>query len=340
MKNPIKRVSSIDVAKLAGVSQSTVSRVFSDKVHLISEETIKKVTKASDELGYSPSILASALSKKKTKIIGIEINDFNNAYYMQALGMFSRAFEAKEYQLMIIPGDRHLVGYEKDMENRLKLALTYQLAGLILTNTVMDEEYLRWCEKYQTPIFMFNRISGENHQFNSVVGDNYQGGYEIGQLMIEKKYKKVAYIAGDANAYTNRKREEGFKSSIKNSKINCITIQGSFSYKSGYKAALKIIKMKEPVEAVFCASDSIALGFIDGIKHESELVIPQDIGVAGFDGIIEGQNINYQLTTYRQPLEQIIKKTVEALVDMIETDETKTVQLIIPGQLIKRDSMK
>lgn len=340
MKSSKKRVSSKDVAKLAGVSQSTVSRVFSDKAKLISLETRNRVIKASDELGYRPSIIASSLSKNKTKIIGIEINDFSNAYYMKALGIFSRAFQAEGYELMIIPVDKKTNGDGLNMEDRLKSALEYQVAGLILTNAVMDDEYLNWCDKYQTPIFMFNRISSENHRFNSVIGDNYQGGYEIGQLMIKNNYSNVAYIAGDSNAFTNRKREEGFKESLLTSDIDCFTIEGTFDYDSGYRAAIEVIKNNKTIEAVFCGSDSIALGFIDGIHHESDLRIPEDIAVVGFDGIDEGENINYRLTTYKQPLEKIVEETVRALLNMIESDEITPFQLTIPGEIILRDTMK
>lgn len=334
-------VSSKDVAKLAGVSQSTVSRVFSDKAEMISSKTKEKVAKAAKELGYRPNSIARSLSTRMTRIIGIEINDFNNAYYMQALGMFSRAFHGKGYQLMILSGDK-----DQGIETRLKSALEYHVDGVIMTNAVLDSDYLKWCNKYRIPIFMFNRINHENHRFNSVIGDNYQGGYDIGKLMVDHGYGHVAYIAGDDNAYTNLKREAGFIAGLGDAPISVSKIKGTFSYESGYQAALKMIKSKASlgeyaeVEAVFCASDSIALGFIDGIRHGSDINIPEDLSVVGFDGIDEGENINYRLTTYQQPLQEVVDATVEGMVKLVETGEDQPVRLVIQGKLLQRESFR
>ena len=145
-----KRVSSIEVAKAAGVSQSTVSRVFSSKADLISAETRNRVMEVAKDLGYRPSILGRALSTATTKIIGIEINDFGNAYYMKALGMFSKAFQAKGYQMMIFSAEN-----SRDLESKVKKALDYQVSGLIYTNAVLSDDNLMWCEKYHTPVFVF-----------------------------------------------------------------------------------------------------------------------------------------------------------------------------------------
>lgn len=330
-----KRVSSIDVAKVAGVSQSTVSRVFSNKAELISPETRKRVTEAAQQLGYRPSILGRALSTTTTNIIGIEINDFSNAYYMKALGMFSTAFQQKGYQLMLFSGKD-----SKDLESKVKKALDYQVSGLILTNANMSDEDLAWCEKYQTPVFLFNRISSEDHPLNAVLGDNRLGGYTVGRTLLDNGYKRIAYVAGDENAYTNHERESGFYQAAQESEAFVGRIQANFSYDGGYNAGLEFLKTYSDLEAVFCASDSIALGFLDALRTNHQIKIPEDLVVVGYDGIEEGGNLNYKLTTYCQPLEAMVERIVDGMIGQIEGSIEEKIQEKLKGSLLIRDTFK
>ncbi len=335
MKDPGKRISSKDVAKLAGVSQSTVSRVFSENSNLISKETRNKVTKAANELGYRPSLIARSLKEKSTKIIGIEINDFKNSYYMKALGMFAETFQERGYNLMIFN-----VEESENMENKLKKALEYQVAGLIITNAILSDEYLEWCTRYQIPIFMFNRINHEEHKLSSIVCDNYLGGKKIAELLYENGLKKIAYISGNENSSTNKGRESGFSDFLKIKNISYTKIQGEFSYESGFQSAEKLINSHKNIDSIFCASDSIALGVIDYIKNKTSIRIPEDISVVGFDDIDEAGNINYNLTTYKQPIRELVDYTVKEMVDRIEKKTEKMVNIKLEGELLIRNSCK
>ncbi|WP_372714055.1 LacI family DNA-binding transcriptional regulator [Ilyobacter sp.] len=335
VKSSNKKISSKDVAKLAGVSQSTVSRVFNESCKLISEETRNRVIKAANELGYRPSLIARSLKGKSTKIIGIEINDFKNSYYMKALGMFAEAFQERGFNLMIFNA-----GESENMEEKLKKALEYQVAGLIITRAILSDEYLEWCTRYHIPIFMFNRINHEKHKLSSVVCDNYLGGEKIGELLYNNGFRNIAFISGDENSSTNNGRESGFSEFLKSKNMTYTKIQGEFSYESGFKSAEQLINSMENTDSIFCASDSIALGVIDYIKNKTSLKIPEDISVVGFDDIDEGGNINYNLTTYKQPIKELIDFTVKEMIDRIENKTDKMINIKLEGEVLIRNSCK
>lgn len=330
-----KRISSKDVAKLAGVSQSTVSRVFSKNCNLISMDTRNKVTKAADSLGYRPSLIARSLKEKSTKIIGIEINDFKNSYYMKALGMFAEEFQKKGYNLMIFNS-----GESESMEEKLKKALEYQVAGLIITKAILSDEYLEWCTKYKIPIFMFNRINREKHQLSSIVCDNYLGGKKIAELLYDNGFENIAYISGDENSSTNKGREAGFSEFLESKNMTYTKIQGEFSYESGFQSAEKLMDSCKGIDSIFCASDSIALGAIDYIKNKNSLKIPEDISIVGFDDIDEAGNINYNLTTYKQPIKELVDCTVKEMMERIEKKTDEMVNIKLEGELLIRNSCK
>jgi DNA-binding LacI/PurR family transcriptional regulator len=330
-----KRVSSKDVAKAAGVSQSTVSRVYNESGIPVSEDKRIKVLETAEKLGYRPSLIARSLNQQSTRIIGIVVRHFNSSVYMKALEQFIRLFQNKGYTTMVFNIQE---GHE--VENNLKTALEYQVAGLIITSATISSPLVEGCLRYNTPVFLFNRLS-DGMQVNTVCHNNEEGGELVAELLVRKGHHRLVYVSGEKSSSTNRDRQKGFlaraeKLGIKKIKV----IDGDYSYQSGFDAAKLLIEERAVFDGVLCASDYMAMGFYDYLRKHSSLSIPEDVSLVGFDGISLFNDEMYPITTYQQPLEKMVENTVDQLINKINNFSPEPVHFIYSGKLIERGSVK
>lgn len=329
-----KRATSKDVAREAGVSQSTVSRVFNSSGISVSDAKKQRIFETAERLGYRPSQIARSLNSQSTKIIGFVLSEFENVFYMRVLSLFTKKLQEAGYSVMIFNlNDDH------EVEKNLKTALEYQVAGLIITSATLSSPLVEGCLRYKTPVFLFNRIS-DGLNVNTVCCDNIDGGKTIANYLIDRGHQKLVYISGEEKSSTNRDRKKGFIEQSKSRGLaEVVVLPGNYKYEAGFAAADTLTKEKVEFDGVFCAADAMALGFIDYIKYRTELRIPEDISIIGFDGIPLHNEIHYQLTTFKQPMERMVDKTIEGLLGKIENFTTDAVHYLFFGQLIARGSV-
>lgn len=329
-----RRVSSKDVAREAGVSQSTVSRVFNETGIPVSEKRRARVMAAANKLGYRPSIIARSLNNQSTKIIGIVIRRFDNEFYMRSLDRFSLALQDKGFSVM-------LFNLEDDaaMEDNLATALEYQVAGLIITSAHLTSPLVEGCIRFNTPVFLFNRIS-EGLKVDAVCNDNFAAGQEIAEYLHSAGHRNMVFVTGEKQSSTNKQREEGFVSRLRDLGVTDVRIvEGDFYYRSGFDAAAELIEEGTHFDAVFCASDYMAMGFYDYVRTRTRLAIPEDFSLVGFDGITIPNEEVYPITTYRQPLEQMVDTTVEALLKKIKRYDSVPQNYFIKGVIVERETV-
>jgi len=327
-----KRATSKDVAREAGVSQSTVSRVFNSSGINVSERKKKIILEAAEKLGYRPSQIARSLNAQSTKIIGFVMREFGNVFYMQALSLFTEKLQDAGYSVMIFN-----LKDDYQVERNLQTALEYQVAGLIITSATISSPLVEGCIKYKTPVFLFNRIS-EGINVNTVCCDNIDGGRAVADFLVDRGHRRFAYISGEAGSSTNRDRRRGFLEQLKQRGIEeVLEVAGDYSYESGFNAAEQVVSAR--CDGVFCAADAMAMGFIDYIKYRTELSVPEDISVVGFDGLPLQNDIHYSLTSFQQPLERMVDKTVEGLLDKIDTFSTDASHYLFFGHIVSRGSV-
>ncbi len=329
-----KRATSKDVAREAGVSQSTVSRVFNSSGISVSDAKKQRIFETAERLGYRPSQIARSLNSQSTKIIGFVLSEFENVFYMRVLSLFTKKLQEAGYSVMIFNlNDDH------EVEKNLKTALEYQVAGLIITSATLSSPLVEGCLRYKTPVFLFNRIS-DGLNVNTVCCDNIDGGKTIANYLIDRGHQKLVYISGEEKSSTNRDRKKGFIEQSKSRGLaEVVVLPGNYKYEAGFAAADTLTKEKVEFDGVFCAADAMALGFIDYIKYRTELRIPEDISIIGFDGIPLHNEIHYQLTTFKQPMERMVDKTIEGLLDKIKNFRTDAVHYLFFGQIMVRGSV-
>jgi DNA-binding LacI/PurR family transcriptional regulator len=317
-----------DVAKLAGVSQPTVSRVFFGGAS-VSEKTRKKVLAAAEELGYSPNEFARSLITNKTRIIGLVMKGVKNPFYPQVLKEFTSHFKKLGYSILFV----HTSNDEIQKED-VETLLNYNVAGVIITDATLSLKVTEDFKKNKIPLVLFNRkVEGQN--FFTVGTNNLAASRKIAEYLIQKGCSDMVYISGERNTSTSIEREKGFSEVLEKHQLGYQQYDSDFSYEGGYKTAKKIIQKGEIPSAFFVANDIMALGVLDALR-ENNILVPAETKVVGFDNIDMAGWPLYSLTTWEQPISEMVEKTVKYVLAEIDEYTGMTENIEIKGQLIER----
>ncbi|MFC3884496.1 LacI family DNA-binding transcriptional regulator [Bacillus songklensis] len=326
-----KQVNAMEVARLAGVSQSTVSRVFTPGSN-VSEKARRRVLEAAKELGYRPNALARGLIMNKTNMIGLVMGDIQNPFYPEILDKFTKGLREKGYHLLFVQTKN-----DEIQPNEISQFLEYNVEGVIVTDALLSSNVVSHFSENNIPVILFNRYT-KDFSCHFVCCDNYSAGKEIGEYLVQQGHRRFAYIAGRMNTSTSRDREKGFREVLGPKGIEPVTEIGNYTYEGGYQAALRLLTGDHPPDAIFCANDIMALGAIDAAKS-LEVSIPEDVSVMGFDDITMASWPPYSLTTWQQPVDEMIKATIHTLVNEIEGENEGPISVLLPGSLIERCSV-
>ncbi len=337
-KRVASRATSFDVAALAGVSQSTVSRAFTPGSS-IATEMRAKVLEAAHKLNYVPNSIASSLSTRRTNIIALILGDLRNPYYVHVLHEFSRRLQERGREVLTFSVDS---GAESD--DAILRALQYQIDGVILTAAQLSTRMTSICYDRGIPIVLFNRYVPGDQAFG-VRCDNVGGGRLIAEAFLAAGAKTFAMITGDPNATTSQDRVRGFVNRLLEGGIRRGDIEeavGYSLYEGGVAATLKLLADRKgpPPDAIFGINDIMAMGAIDALRHRLGLRVPEDIMVGGFDDIPEAARYPYRLTTVRVPLARMVDETLAILhLDDPKTPVEHGVDRPIEGRLVWRNTM-
>jgi DNA-binding LacI/PurR family transcriptional regulator len=324
------RVSQKDIARRAGVSQATVSRVFSDG-DSVSEQKRERVLTIAEELGYRPDAIARSLVQRDTMIIGLVIVRFTNPFYARMIKDFTRQLQNRGYSTLLFN-----VEDSQEMEERLPTALQYRVDGVIITSAMLSSKMAAEYAKTGTPIVLFNRYTLEGN-VNAVCCDNTEGGRLAAQTLLEDGHERLAYIAGEQGSSTNRDRKQGFEEVLgQHGYLLQWCEQGDYSYESGYAAARRLLQNDQRPDAIFCANDLMAMGALDVARHEFNLKVPGDLSIIGFDDIPMAQWPCYSLTTIRQPFKPMVDTTIEVLMNAIQSPDGEADMRWVTPELIRR----
>lgn len=334
-----KSVTSYDVARAAGVSQSAVSRAFSPGAP-IAEKTREKVLTAAAELGYQPNAIARSMSSargdqaQKSGMVGVIVTRLENPFFAHTIARFSRHLEAGNWHIVLFTVDR-----EDEVDEALAALMQYKLDGVIILSALLSSHMARACQAQGTPVLLYNR-SAEGLGVSSVEIDNYGGGHAAAELLCEAGHQRIAFVAGQSGDATSALREAGFTDRLAESGLEVFRREvGDFTFESGREAGLRLLARADRPDAVFCASDLIALGVLHAARHELGLKIPRDLSIVGFDDIPAAAWPGHMLTTIRQPVRRMIREAADMLTQrMADPDrapETKT----FGGELILRDTV-
>lgn len=327
------KVTSQDVAKLAGVSQSAVSRVFTPGAS-VSKKMADKVRQAADELGYRPNILARSLITGNSRIIGVVVSYLNNQFYPEILEILSAELRKRGYHPLMF-----MASESDDMDEVMSEILDYQVDGVVLASVSMSSALADRCKAAGIPVVLFNRYL-EKDNFHAVTANNYQGGCKVAELFIAAGHERIAYVAGWEETSTQRDREKGFVDTLQKAGINLFDRQvGNYNYEETLVATRKMFAQGQHPDAVFFANDHMAFAAMGVIEKELGLSIPNDVAVVGFDDVPLASWPIFNLTTVRQPAKRMVAETIRLLFDA-DSASSQPVHIEIDGPLMLRKSCK
>ena len=331
----VARVTSLQVAKRAGVSQSAVSRVFTPGASA-SAKTTHKVRMAADELGYRPNVIARSLITGKSRIIAVVLAYMDNYFYASALEKLSNALQLRGYHVLVFMASNTSSETDKIVEE----LLDYQVDGIIAASVGISNNLASHCQNAGVPIVLFNRAQGDGVH-SAVTSDNFAGGRMVAQFLLAGEHQRIAYIGGWEGALTQRDREAGFRAGLAQAgrPLDAYAL-ADFDRQKAEQAARDMFNQNMPPSAVFVATDHMAIAVMDVLRSELGLRIPQDVSVVGYDDAPPAAWAAYDLTTVRQRLNVMVNETVSLLTRKIENPTQKIQKITIDSPLIVRGSAR
>ena len=327
------KITSLEVAARAGVSQSAVSRVFTPGASA-SAKTIEKVKKAAAELGYRPNVLARAMVSGKSRIIGLVVAYLENQFYPVALELLSNALQAKGYHILIFTAPNSTDGVDNVMQD----LMDYQVDGIIAASVSMSSPLAERARAAGIPVVLFNRAQ-ERDGVSNVTSANEAGGRKVAEFLLAGGHERIAHIAGWQGSSTGRDRQRGFLDTLSKAGVTPFaTVDGMYKRETAAECARQLLTGQRP-DAIFVGNDHMAFAVLDVVR-ETGLEPGRDISIVGYDDVPLASWAAYDLTTVRQPVNRMVDATVELILSQIEASQATPRQIEIDGELIPRGSAR
>ncbi len=329
------KITSIQVAKRAGVSQSAVSRVFTPGASA-SESTTRKVRQAAQELGYRPNVLARSLITGRTRIIGVVVAYLENQFYPVVLELLSRALQAKGYHVLVFMAENATEKVAQVMEE----LLDYQVDGIITASVAITNDLTARCTAVGIPVVMFNR-GQDDPRLSEVTSDNIAGARRATEHLIATGHTRIAHVMGWQGASTGRDRAAGFTLAMQAANLVPVAmIDGMYSRETAAAVTRDMFNGPTRPDAIFVGNDHMAFAVMDTLRFDLGLRVPEDVSVIGYDDVPLAAWPAYNLTTIRQPVNRMVDATVDALLTQIDAPATPPRKLRIDGPLVIRTSTR
>ena len=329
------KITSIDVARRAGVSQSAVSRVFTPGASA-SAATAAKVKKAALELGYRPNPIARAMITGKSRIIGLLVAYLDNQFYPIALERLSAALQERGYHILVFMAKNSTDGVEEIVQE----LLDYQVDGIIAASVAVNGDLAARCADAGIPVVLFNRAL-DGSGLSTVTSANVGGGRKVADFLVAGGHQRIAHIAGWSGSSTGRDRQRGLIEGLATHGMEPThVIDGMYNRDTAAEAARQLMTLPTPPDAIFVGNDHMAFAVMDAIRSDLGLSIPGDVSIVGYDDVPLSAWAAYDLTTVRQPVNQMVDATIETLLGEIDTADRLGQRTEIDGPLIIRGSAR
>ncbi len=331
-------VTSVDVAKLAGVSQSAVSRAFSrvPTQSGVSTDAKERIFAAAKQLGYRPNALARSMITGRSKIVALLFSYLDNQFYALALEKLCIQLQKKGYHAMVFMMPETAVGVEETVSDLLE----YKVDGIITASVELSSSLCKLCRDQGISVVMFNRIKTEEG-VPCVSTDNVLGGRLAARHFIDTGHQKIALLSGWAESSTGRDRKLGFERELSDQgRVLFDHAAGHFDLDATRSAVFSLLDrpVAERPDAIFIANDYMAIEALSVIRKNLKLRVPQDVSIIGFDDIPLAGYPEYDLTTLRQPINQMVEQSASLMVSAIEGNNTVEIVSIVP-KLVERGTV-
>jgi DNA-binding LacI/PurR family transcriptional regulator len=322
-----------EVAKAAGVSTATVSRVLADKPH-VRGEVRERVMAVVETLGYRPNRIARNLRSSQSYVIGLIVSDIENPFFQQVSRAVEDAAHEQGYSVMLCNNDENP---EKEKQY-LGLLWDEKVAGVILSPTRQTADNFSEITKLNIPMVVIDRRVS-NAEVDNVLIDNVQAAHAITTHLIEHGYERIGAIFGLAST-TGRERREGFVQALKAHGFQLSTDLVKYANPrevDGFNTTLKLFQLPEPPEAILTSNSLLAAGALRALQ-ESKKTIPEEVAFASFDETTWSKLVIPSLTVIEQPTHEIGRTATELLLKRIQDPTRSHREVILKAKLVTRQS--
>lgn len=324
-----------DIAKIANVSHTTVSRALNNSP-FINEDTKKKIVDLAKELNYVPNYNAKGLVRSKSNNIGIFFSSISegtsSSFFHDVINGINKVIN-KEYNLVIRGIDECSSSNIIDKQN---------FDGIIVVSqSQKDDEFIKMIISKEIPVVVINRVIFQDNIYN-ILSNDTKGAYEAVSYLIENHHRDIALIEGNKDFESTIYRRRGYVRALEDNNIIVnpeYIVSGSYNLKSGYENMNKLLSLGNRPTAVFCANDDIAIGAMKAVLANG-LSIPEDVSIIGFDNSKFCDYVVPALTSVNKNSNEISKRGAEKLLEIMADSKSKVDKIYIDAEVIKRDSVK
>ncbi len=325
-------VTSHDVARLAGVSQPTVSRALRDSTK-VSADTRRRVRAAATALGYVPSETGRALSSGRTRRIGLLLTDLENQFYPHVIAPMHRELESLDYQLV-------LQTESSDTGRVAERLLANGLDGVLLATTTVDSVLPVRLRDRGVPFVYFNRTS-LSVEADSAEVDVESGMRQLARRILDLGHRRVGAIFGPRNTSTAEHRESVLREVLGSASVTIgaeLSHRGPFDVETGYAGARRLLELADPPTVIVCGNDVVAFGALNA-AHESGRAVPAAVSVVGFDDLPAARWPLLDLTTVAFDLDAMARRAAGLLVERIEDRDAPYRHERFASRLVERRTL-
>lgn len=332
-------VSIKDIAKVAGVSHTTVSRALRGST-LISDETTRRVQETALALGYFPSAAAQSLKTNRSQALGVIVSSIDDPYFSEILQGIEEIAQEHHYSLFIAASQRDV-----ERERTIVRAMhQHRVDGVIICSTPFGSERSQQLSKYGIPIVMVNNQAAEEYRY-SIYHDDVDGSRQVTRHLIELGHRKIAYIGNSSSGRTTQDRLAGFRYEMQSAGLAfpdkyIYELPGSEPEKASH-AAEYFLSLPDRPTAIVCFNDMLAIGVLRAVQQRG-VRVPEELSVAGFDNIVFSNYTNPALTTFDQPKRFIGQKAAELILSLLNAASDIHIPQhkihVLKGRLLVRQS--
>lgn len=329
MQKDGKKVRSIEVAELAQISRSTVSRALAGDTR-ISEATRDRVLAAARQLGYRPNLIARGLKNQSTGIVGVVVTDLENAYHAHALQLLVEKLGAGRLAPLVFACNT-----VEGAENAIARLMSYQVDAVVGLAAPFSDQIVKSCVAGGKPLVLMNRHEG-NENVGVVAGDGLAAGAMVADHLVARGARRFAFLGGEDNSFISKERERGFTDRLVSHGFDlAVSLSSRYSYAEARVVAADILRAAP--DAVFCANDTLAFALLDAARAADAPEGERPM-VVGYDNSALAGWPSYDLTSVDQNLEAMTSRTVEAAFAMIAAPDAVAERQTIAPFLVERGS--
>lgn len=327
-----------DVARLAQVSQSAVSRAFTPGAS-VAPETRERIQAAARKLGYRPNAIARSLITRRSRIIGLVMGYLENQFYPLVIERLCQALQQDGYHVLLF------ISPTVDADSVLVDILQYQVDGIVMASTTLSSALANDCTRAGIPVVLFNRVAQRGamgrYSTSSVTSKNQEGGRLVGELLVRTGHRRIAWLAGLENASTSLDRETGLCEALSAAGLALhARAVGHYDFAEARRAVLTLFD--DPAtrpDALFAANDHMAIAALETLRNELGLQVPHDVSVVGFDNVPQAAWPSFNLTTVQQDVDQMVDATRTLLFEQIG-GQVLARSVAVPCVLVERGTVR